>query len=361
MNLLNTKNIAVIFGGHSPEYSVSLQSAHAVIKAMDRTKYTPVLIGISHTGEWFYFDGSVEKLLDDTWCNNIDCIPAVVSPSRKSHKLLLLGEEKVKSLPIDGVFPILHGRNGEDGTVQGLFELAGIPIIGCNVLASALCMDKDRAHRLVSAAGILVPKSFAVEKHTEPKIIAAYAEKLGYPLFVKPVRTGSSYGITKVSDKEQLSSAIELAFSFDETVLMEECISGFEVGCAVMDSPITDNVNPIVGEVDEIELSEGFFDFTEKYTLKTSAIHCPARITSEAAKRIKQTARIIYKTLDCTGFARVDMFFTASGKIVFNEVNTIPGFTAHSRFPNMMKAAGISFEDMISTMIETAERHGGLS
>lgn len=354
MNLLNTKNIAVIFGGHSPEYSVSLQSAHAVIKAMDRTRYTPILIGISHAGDWFYFDGDIEKILDDTWCNQIDCTPAMISPNRKSHNLLLLREDRVKAIPIDGAFPILHGRNGEDGTVQGLFELAGIPLIGCNVLASALCMDKYRAHNLVSAAGILVPKSFLLTRQTDRQTIAAHAGKLGYPFFVKPIRTGSSYGITKVTDENQLSAAIELAFSFDETILMEECISGFEVGCAVMDSSSADSENPIVGEVDEIELSEGFFDFTEKYTLKTSAIHCPARITREAAERIKQTAKIIYKTLDCSGFARVDMFFSASCKIIFNEVNTIPGFTTHSRFPNMMKAAGISFEDMISQMIEMA-------
>ncbi len=359
MNLLNTQNIAVIFGGHSPEYSVSLQSAYAVIKAIDRTKYTPVLIGISHAGEWFYFDGSPEKLLDDTWCNSMDCTPCAISPSRKSHKLLLLEENRVTSLPLDGAFPILHGRNGEDGTVQGLFELAGIPIIGCGVLSSALCMDKDRAHRLVSAAGILVPKSFAIEKQIDSKTVTSYAEKLGYPLFVKPVRTGSSYGITKVTCEEQLSSALELAFSYDKTVLMEECISGFEVGCAVMDNAAANNSvggieNLLVGEVDEIELSDGFFDFTEKYTLKTSAIHVPARITKEAAERIKQTARIIYRTLDCQGFARVDMFLSDSCKIVFNEVNTIPGFTTHSRFPNMMKAAGLSFEDMISAMIEAA-------
>lgn len=354
MNLLNTKNIAVIFGGHSPEYSVSLQSAYAVIKAMDRAKYTPVPVGISHAGEWFYFDGSVEKLLDDTWCNSIDCIPAAISPSRKSHKLLLLEEDRVKSIPLDGAFPILHGRNGEDGTVQGLFELAGIPLIGCSVLSSALCMDKDRAHRLVSAAGILVPKSFAITKHTDSQAIAAHADRLGYPLFVKPVRTGSSYGITKVACPEQLPSAVELALSYDNTALMEECISGFEVGCAVMGSTHAGNQKLIIGEVDEIELSDGFFDFTEKYTLKTSAIHVPARVTPQAAASIKQTAEIIYRALDCQGFARVDMFFTASCKIVFNEVNTIPGFTAHSRFPNMMKAAGLTFEDMVAAIIDAA-------
>lgn len=164
---------------------------------------------------------------------------------------------------------------------------------------------------------------------------------------MKPVKAGSSYGITKVSDRAGLAAAVELAFAYDERIIIEECISGFEVGCAILG---TEELT--VGEVDEIELSEGFFDFTEKYTLRTSAIHVPARISPETAARIKETAKTIYRALDCRGFARVDMFLSDEGEIVFNEVNTIPGFTAHSRFPNMMKAAGLSFEQIISTVLE---------
>ena len=255
----------------------------------------------------------------------------------------------MRKLPIDVAFPVLHGKNGEDGTVQALFELAGIPIAGCGLLASALCMDKDRAHKLVSTAGVAVPAAVVLRKETEMKDVLKQAEKIGYPLFVKPVKAGSSFGVTKVTDRTELPAAVSLAFEYDDTVIVEENIDGFEVGCAVLG-----NEELTVGEVDEIELADGFFDFTEKYTLKTSAIHVPARIDSRTAEQIRETAKIIYKTLDCRGFARVDMFLTPSGEIIFNEVNTIPGFTSHSRYPNMMKAAGMSFEQIISAVIELA-------
>ncbi len=364
-------NVAVIFGGCSPEYSVSLESAHSVISHMEKDKYTPILIGISPQGDWFHFVGNIEKIAKDTWCNPSDCTPAALSPNRTSHNLLVFHATKVEEaaieaafsgkpsegrcsglveeISIDAVFPVLHGKNGEDGTVQGLFELAGIPLIGCGTLASALCMDKDRAHKLAHMAGVSVPASFVLEKNSDVGKALTKAESLGYPLFVKPVRAGSSYGITKVLDRHDLPSAIKLAFEYDEQVIVEESITGFEVGCAVLG-----NDDLTVGEIDEIELSEGFFDFTEKYTLKTSAIHVPARIPKAKAEEIKQIAQTIYKALGCRGFARVDMFLTTSGKIVFNEVNTIPGFTSHSRFPNMLKEVGMSFEQVISKVIELA-------
>lgn len=343
------RKIAVIFGGYSPEYGVSLQSAHAVIRYMDRLKFEPVLIGITKTGDWFHFSGNIDKIPNDTWHNAADCIPVAVSPNHSDHAILEWKENTVLKLPIDAAFPVLHGRNGEDGTVQGVFELAGIPVVGCGVLASALCMDKDRAHKLAQAAGVSVPRSFTQKKNGDLGSTLSQAAQIGYPLFVKPVKAGSSFGVTKVLTQNDLSAAINLAFEYDETVIVEECISGFEVGCAVLG---TDELT--VGEVDEIELADGFFDYTEKYTLKTSAIHVPARVEPATAEKIKQTAKTIYRALDCRGFARVDMFLADSGEIIFNEVNTIPGFTAHSRFPNMMKAIGISFETIISTAIELA-------
>lgn len=345
------KQIAILFGGCSPEYSVSLQSAYSVITHIDRKKYTPIMIGISNAGDWFKYDGEIEKIPADTWCNEKDCIPVAVSPSRTVHGILTIKNGKIKEMYIDAAFPVLHGKNGEDGTVQGLFELAGIPVVGCGVLSSALCMDKDRAHKLVQAAGISVPQSFVLQNDMDAEIALMQAEEIGYPLFVKPVGAGSSYGITKVTERNQLPAALKLAFSYDNKVIIEECISGFEVGCAVLE-----NDGLMVGEVDEIELEKGFFDFTEKYTLKTSSIHVPARISAEEATKIKEMAKLIYKTLDCRGFARVDMFLDDTGRIVFNEVNTIPGFTTHSRFPNMMKAVHISFEQIISIAIDKAVR-----
>ena len=343
------KRIAILFGGCSPEYGVSLQSAYSVITHLDREKYEPVLIGISNAGDWFQYVGEIEKIFIDTWCNEEDCIPVVVSPNRTVHGIVTIKNGKIRETHIDAVFPVLHGKNGEDGTVQGMFELAGIPVVGCGVLSSALCMDKDRAHKLVQAAGISVPQSFVLQSGGDAETAIRQAERIGYPLFVKPVGAGSSYGITKVTGRNQLPEALKLAFSYDSTVIVEECISGFEVGCAVLEKD-----GFVVGEVDEIELEKGFFDFTEKYTLKTSSIHVPARISAEKAGEIKETAKLIFKTLDCRGFARVDMFLDDTGRIVFNEVNTIPGFTTHSRFPNMMKAAGISLEQVISMAVDRA-------
>ena len=341
------KRVAIIFGGCSPEYGVSLQSAYAVIAHLDREKYESVLVGISAEGRWYEFHGKEERIAEDTWCNEEDCIPAAVSPDRVGGGLLLFKDGKVEKKEIDAAFPILHGSNGEDGTVQGMFELAGIPVVGCGPLASALCMDKDRAHRLVSLEGIRTPGSFVIERDADRAQTLQRAEALGYPLFVKPVKAGSSYGITRVTEAEGLPEAIEAALAYDRRVIIEEEIVGFEVGCAVMERN-----GLVIGEVDEIELSGDFFDFDEKYTLKSSVIHVPARIGREKAKEVKQAAAVIYRALDCRGFARVDMFLTGEGEIVFNEVNTIPGFTAHSRFPNMMKAAGVSFGEILDAVMD---------
>ena len=341
------QTIAILFGGCSSEYGVSLSSAHAVIQNLDKQKYTPVVIGISKDGQWYFFHGDTDKLLTDTWCNPSDCIPAALSPDKAEHGLLLLGNHPIRTIKLDAVFPILHGRNGEDGTLQGMVELSGIPLIGCGTLPSALCMDKDRAHKLVAAAGIRVPLSTLLTSVCQFQKAADFAAQIGYPIFVKPVKAGSSYGISKVEHKGELAQAIQHAFAYDTAVLLEEAIAGFEVGCAVIGTEALR-----VGEVDEIELSGGFFDFTEKYTLKTSDIHVPARIDKALSDAIKETAKQIYQILGCQIFARVDMFLTPNGEIVFNEVNTIPGFTEHSRFPGMLKAAGFSFPQILDTIIE---------
>ena len=339
--------IAVLFGGCSPEYGVSLQSAAAVLRHMDRERYEPVMVGISQSGDWFHYTGPVSRIEDGRWNSEESCAQAVLSPSRSHSALLVLEGQTIRRISLDAAFPILHGQNGEDGTVQGLIELAGIPLVGCGVLSSALCMDKDRAHKLVQTAGIDVPKSFVARRARGG--ILERAESIGYPLFVKPLRAGSSFGITKVREERALPAALETAFAYDEQVIVEACIPGFEVGCAVLGHDAL-----TVGEPDEIELHGDFFNYTEKYTLKTSAIHVPARVTPEQRRQIQENAKIIYRALGCRGFARVDQFLTPEGRLVFNEVNTIPGFTAHSRYPNMMKAAGLSFEQVISTLMELA-------
>ncbi len=333
--------IAVLFGGCSTEYPVSLQSAHAVLTHLNRERYQPLAVGITRDGGWFLYTGRWERIASGKWAEDrANCIPCALSPNRDRHELLLLTQPS-RSLAIDALFPVLHGKHGEDGTVQGLAELAGIPLIGCGVLSSALCMDKDRAHKLAALAGIAVPKSVLVRPQDRLDGLT-----LTYPLFVKPVRSGSSFGITRLERPEGLARAVAEAFRHDREVLLEEAVPGFEVGCAVLG-----NETLTVGAVDEIELSQGFFDYTEKYTLKTSQIHCPARIPPETAAQIQDAARTVYRALDCRGFARVDFFLTPEGKIVFNEVNTIPGFTAHSRYPAMMAAAGLGFSQLLDRIV----------
>lgn len=344
---MQRKKIAVIFGGNSTEYEVSLQSASSVFENINTNKFDIVPIGITRSGEWYHYTGEKEGILNNTWYEDSkNLVPVVVSQNRSVRGFLELAANKNRVIEVDLVFPVLHGKNGEDGTLQGIFELAGIPIVGCNTLSSALCMDKDRAHKLVSLAGISVPKSVTFQRFRKEEALKEMEANLSYPLFVKPVRAGSSFGITKVTGRQELDAAIELAFEHDAEVIVEEMIDGFEVGCAVLG---IDELT--VGRVDEIELSSGFFDYTEKYMLKSSNIYMPARIDAEAEKRIQDAAKSIYMALGCSGFARVDMFYTPSGEIVFNEVNTIPGFTSHSRYPNMMKGIGLSFAQMLDKLI----------
>lgn len=339
-------NIAIIFGGRSGEYGVSLQSATAVIKAIDTNKYQPILIGITRAGEWFRFNGDTDKIADDTWYNDNDCVHACILPCSTIHGMLDLDNHS--PLRLDAAMPVMHGKYGEDGTVQGLLELAGIPIIGCTTMSSALCMDKVRSHSVVSAAGIDIPWGVVIDSPADIAAALDQAAALRYPLFVKPVRAGSSLGVSCVRSQIELSQAVERAFKIDDQVIIEEMVEGFEVGCAIMGK----GNDSIIGEVDEIELTGDFFDFTEKYTLETAQIHLPARLSEQTTAKVKQTALRIYKALGCSGFARVDMFITPDEQIVFNEVNTIPGFTSHSRYPRMMEAIGYSFATLINHLIE---------
>ena len=350
---MDRPKIAVLFGGRSSEYDISLQSAFSVIGHIDAQRYEPVLIGITKEGDWFRYYGDRADILNDRWRQSGRCVPAAFAQNYHAQALLEFPEHGgVQCTRIDAAFPVLHGKNGEDGTVQGLFELAGVPVIGCGTLASALCMDKDRAHRLAALAGVDTPAAAVFSARVTPGELMRETAALACPLFVKPVRAGSSFGITKVEDRGELWEAVRAAFEHDDRVIVEQGVPGFEVGCAV----IGNEDQLTVGAVDEIELSDGFFDFDEKYTLKSSRIHMPARIDDETAARICSAAETVYRALGCSGFARVDMFLTPEGRVVFNEVNTIPGFTAHSRFPNMMRGVGMTFAELIDTLIRTGLR-----
>ena len=347
--------IAVLFGGCSSEYAVSLQSAHGVLTHWNADRWQAVPVGITHEGRWYLYRGPLDALPQDTWADDpAQLTPAVISPDRAAHGLLLADGSVLR---LDAVLPILHGINGEDGTVQGLCELAGIPVAGCGCLAGALGMDKYRAHLLARQAGVAVPRGFIFTGHDAADTVADTARTLGYPLFVKPLRAGSSYGISCVHKPEELAAACCEALRYDSEILLEEAITGVEVGCAVLGNAAT---GLTLGVPDEVELpaaNADFFDYHEKYTLESSKIHVPARLSPALTEAVKQAAAAVYKVLGCTGFARVDMFVTPEVKIYFNEVNTIPGFTAHSRYPAMMQAAGLSFEAVLDTIVEGALDH----
>ena len=343
--------LAVIFGGKSSEYSVSLHSAESLLSHCSKDKYELILIGIREDGRWYYYPSNdFEAIAHDTWHKNPGCKEVVLSPS--SNRGFLILDKEVKELPVDVVFPCLHGKNGEDGTIQGLLELANIPYVGCNHLASSTTMDKEFTHIIVERAGVICSPYLCVYQEKKEDLHKVYEEavaKLNLPIFIKPANAGSSYGISKVNNEEQFIRGINLAFEHDRKVLLEATIPGFEIGCAVMG-----NDELSVGECDEIDTKNDFFDFEAKYALQNTQIYCPARISKELSDQAKQIAKTAYRALNCSGMCRIDMFVTPDNKIIFNEGNTIPGFTSTSRYPSMMKAAGINFEEVIDKLVQLA-------
>jgi len=343
---MRKKRVAVIFGGFSPEYEVSLNSAYSVINAIDKEKYDVMMIGITNKGQWFRYTGNAEGLPADNWHKDKQYLSkAFISPERGGGVLVFENESMV-SIPVDIAFPVLHGRYGEDGTIQGLCELAGIPVVGSGSAASALCMDKDRSHKLLTLAGVTVPKSVCFEHVPTDEQLLASVEKLKLPVFVKPVKAGSSIGVSKLNNYSDIPAAVKEAFIYDDAVIIEENIDGKEVGCSVIG-----NHELRTGRVNEIEVADGFFNYKEKYTLASSKIHTPARIDAESEQRLQETGMLVFKTLGCRGYARIDMFLTNDGDIVFSEANTIPGFTAHSQLPRMMKAAGIDYPELVDILL----------
>lgn len=338
--------IAVLFGGCSSEYAISLASAYGVLTHLPAA-YEVLPIGITNDGRWFQYTGALKDIEEDTWWQRQEAlVPVMLSPDRALHGLVVFLDEGVTTVRLDAVFPILHGKHGEDGSIQGLCALAGIPVIGCGLTSSAIGMDKYAAQVLVQSAGIkTTPSRLFTKQQTSADILQAAAQ-LKLPFFVKPVSAGSSLGVTKVTQLENLAAACEAAFDFDDRIVVEEAVAGVEVGCAVVG-----NHDLQTGAIDEIQLAGDTFDFTEKYTLMTAKIHVPARISAAKTREIQVIAKQIFHLLGCKNFARVDLFLTPTGVIYFNEVNTIPGFTSHSRFPMMMQAAGMDFAALLKTLI----------
>lgn len=340
---MNKLKMAVLFGGCSEEHDVSIKSAQEIAKNLDPDKFDPLYVGITKAGEW--------KLCDDPDANweSGNGLPAMLSPDRNVHGLIVLEQGEVKLIRLDVVFPVLHGKMGEDGAMQGLLELSGIPYVGCDIQSSALCMDKSLTYAIVRNAGIAVPDCLTFNKGEMPD-----AEQLVYPVFVKPARSGSSFGVSKVRSKDELPEAIERARQYDTKILIEQMISGSEVGCAVLG---TGN-DLFVGEVDQIQLSHGFFRIHQEKNPETgsenSTIQVPADLSDQDKKRVQETAKLIYRALGCSGLARVDMFLQEDGQVVLNEVNTMPGCTSYSRYPRMMAAAGLTLADVIERVVALA-------
>jgi len=344
---MSKKLVAVVFGGFSPEYEVSLNSAYSVIKAIEKDKYDVLMLGITNKGDWYRYTGSIEDLPSDNWHKKEQYLDkALISPERGGG-VLVFENGGISSIQADIIFPVLHGRYGEDGTIQGLCELSGVPVVGSGSAASALCMDKDRSHKIISLAGITVPKSVCFEYVPSENELKTAVQKLKLPVFVKPIKAGSSIGVSKLDNYSDIPAAVKEAFIYDDAVIIEENIEGKEVGCSVIG-----NHELMTGRINEIEVAEGFFSFKEKYTLETSKIHTPARIDAESEKRLQEAGKLIFKALGCRGYARIDMFLTNDGDIVFSEANTIPGFTAHSQLPRMMKAVGIDYPELVDRLID---------
>ena len=333
---MDRMKVGIIFGGRSEEHPVSVKSAQEVARHLDTNRYEPFYVGITRTGAWKLCDGP-----DAHWEDG-SCRPVVLSPDG----LLVLEQGRYETIGLDLVLPVLHGKLGEDGAMQGLLELSGIPYAGCDVQSSALCMDKSLTYLVARSAGIATPNFWIVtaDDSVDP-------DQLTYPVFVKPARSGSSFGVSKVSRAEELLCAVETARQFDSKVLIEEAVVGSEVGCAILGN----DLDLIVGEVDQITLSHGFFQIHQESNPESgsenSSITVPATISAESRSLVQETAKAVYRALGCRGLSRVDQFLTADGRVILNEVNTFPGMTSYSRYPRMMAAAGLSLSDVIDHLV----------
>ncbi|MGN0628094.1 MAG: D-alanine--D-alanine ligase family protein [Oscillospiraceae bacterium] len=351
---MTKKTVALLFGGVSSEHEVSCMSVSSVWENIDREKYEVLLIGITKNGEWRLYDGEIEKVRSCRWAfDEANLKKAYICPDRAVHGIML--EENGKWIPkrVDAVFPVLHGKNGEDGTMQGLLEIAGIPYVGCKVLSSAVCMDKEVCHAILKNAGIPQVEWLTFFRGCCPNCAAKeITEKLGYPVFVKPANAGSSVGITKVKSEDGVKAALELAFEHDRKVIVEAAvIDPIEVECAVLG-----NDELFVGGPGEIVPADEFYSYDAKYFNAESKLYIPARLDEAKAEEIRETARRAYKVLGCSGLTRVDFLVERkTGKVVLNEPNTLPGFTNISMYPKLLMASGMSYAGIIDKLLELAE------
>lgn len=343
--------VCVIFGGMSNEHDVSLMSVKSVIDNIPLDKYDVVKVGITKNGRWLFFPGSTDEIISGNWHEHPDNVPCMISPDRATRGLVKLDGNSVKIEKIDVVLPVLHGKYGEDGTLQGLLEMSGIPYCGCGVLASAVCMDKVHANITFDAAGVPHCKWDFMMDYDLPKFdeIADRLEKnLGYPIFVKPANSGSSVGVSKVNDRSELREAVKLALAHDREVVFEEFVKGHEVECAVFGNC----PDLVASEVGEIGASAEFYDFEDKYFSGTSKTYIPALLPEETRREIQRLAKKAFTACQCRGLSRVDFFVRDDGKILINEINTLPGFTSISMYPKLMMNTGMTYSELVDGVIQ---------
>lgn len=349
--------VAILFGGRSAEHEVSLQSARNVIEAIDKDRYETVLIGIDRQGAWYLNDFSVPLL------NSSNPKLAVLNKGSQPVSLIagdktgvLINPDRPASIEsIDVLFPVLHGPYGEDGSVQGLAKLANVPCVGSDILGSAVGMDKDIAKRLLRDAGIPVANHISLRASDLSDDLTKQVKQLfGYPVYVKPANMGSSVGVVKVTDAEELINAVNIALQYDTKILIEEEIAGRELECAVLG-----NNDPIASEVGEIVTDDGFYSYQKKYIDENAALlKIPAELDNLIRDQIKAMSIAVFRTLEIRGMARVDMFLSKDGSLYVNEINTIPGFTSISMYPKLWQVSGISYKDLIDRLISLAlEEH----
>ena len=340
--------VCVIFGGQSPEHEISRKSVTSVLNNLDKNKYDIDMLGITKEGKWYLYTGDVSKIENGDWEKD-NVTPAIISPDSGEKAIIVFGAEGITKIHPDIVFPVLHGEYGEDGTIQGLLELAGIKYVGMGVLASANGMDKSYTKLVLDAAKIPQADWVVVKRGGDrDSDIAKIEEKLGYPCFVKPCNTGSSVGVGKAHNRDELVEALIEAEKFDRKVLVEENIDGHEVECSVLG-----NENPKAGAVGEIVPMVEFYDFDAKYNDNSTKLEIPAKLPEDIYEKIREYAVKAFSAMDGTGLSRVDFFVRNSdNKIILNEINTMPGFTNISMYPKLWDAMGLGYSDLLDELIK---------
>lgn len=344
------KNIVVIMGGRSSEHEVSLVSAATVVENINTEVYNVIMVGITKDGQWKLIE-SLDKVRDGSWVQGHT--QAILSPETGKGELILMQKDRVDTVHVDVVFPVLHGMNGEDGTLQGLLELAQIPYVGCGVLASACSMDKFYTKIIVDAIGIRQAKFVGVrrgELTDMDEVVSRVEKELDYPVFVKPSKAGSSQGVSKAEDREGLVAALRLAAQHDSKILVEENIVGRELECAVLGG-----AEAKASGVGEILAADTFYSYEAKYNNEDSRTVVGPELPEGRTEEIRRDAEAIFKALDCYGLSRVDFFLTKDAEeVVFNEINTLPGFTAISMYPMLWEAEGVDKKELIQRLIDLA-------